>query len=110
MKKIGMENEETYQKTMEVVLSELGVKVNQIQEKAERLGGEVKTEFNKWKEELSLKQGLATERLDNLKYVTGDIWKSLTEGFENSIADLKESIEKALPKIETTFVINPAIT
>jgi hypothetical protein len=110
MKKIGSENEETYQKTMEAHLSELVGKVSQFQERAEKVGGDVKAEFNKWKEELSVKQGLAAERLDNLKYVTGDIWKNLREGFENSTADLKESIEKALPKIEEAFVINPAIT
>ncbi|MHB8483483.1 MAG: sll1863 family stress response protein [Nitrospiria bacterium] len=109
MKRIGVENEETYQKTMEADLEKLGARVNEIQEKAERLGGEAKAEFNKWKEELGLKQGLATERLDNLKYVTGDIWKNLREGFEKSAADLKESIERALPKIESTLVINPAI-
>ena len=108
MKRTGMLEEESYQKTMEAEKETLGTRVNSMQEEAERVGGEMNTEFSQWKEELRLKQALVSQRLENLKYVTGDIWKGLIEGFENAAADLKESIARVHPKI-SGIVIVPAI-
>lgn len=107
MKKIGMEKEESYQKTMEAEMQTLGAQVIGMQEEAERVGGEIKMEFNQCKEALRLKQTLASQRLENLKYVTGDIWKGFIEEFENAITDLKESITKVHPNMITEVVVGP---
>ena len=107
MKRNGSEKEETYQKVMEAEMETLGAQVNGMQQKAEKVGGSLKMEYNQCKETLQLKQILARQRLENLKYVTGDIWKGFKEGFENAVVDLKESITKVHPNMITD--ISPAI-
>jgi hypothetical protein len=97
MKRTGSVIEETYQNAMEGEMKTLGAQVEAMKEEAEKMGGELKTEFNQSKEALRSKQFMATQLLENLKYVTGDIWKGLKEGFEIAVADLKESITKVHP-------------
>jgi hypothetical protein len=109
MKRSGSEIEESYQKTKEAEVETLGARVAAMQEEAEKTGGEIKTEFKEWRESLQLKQILTSQLLENLKYVTGDIWKGLMEGFENAEADFKECIAKVHPNKVTEAVIIPLI-
>lgn len=107
MKRTGSEKEETYQKIMEAEVETLGAKVAAMHDEAEITGGKFKTEFNDWKEALHLKQVMTSQLLENLKYVTGDIWNGLMEGFEIAAADFKECILKVHPNQISELVIIP---
>ena len=109
MEKLLVENKEMYQKTMEVRLGKLGARIDQLLEEAEKFGGAAKAEFNELKDDLRLKQELTRQRFQNLIEATGNVWEDLREGFEQSSADLKETVDRAVQKIKKNFPSNPAI-
>ena len=103
------EDKETYEKTMEIRLGRLGARIDELQMKTGTMGENIKSEFNRWIEDLRMKQEMASQKFQNLKEAGSDIWEDLKTGLEKSAADLKEMIDKIGPKIRKNFPVSPAV-
>jgi hypothetical protein len=106
---IDMEKEATYQTTMETELGKFDSRVDSIRKENEHSDGSPNLEYNVWQDALQLKQVLVSQKLENLKYVTGDIWNGLIEGFEKAKTELSEIIENGFPGIIQGPIVSPVI-
>jgi hypothetical protein len=104
-----MEKEAAYQTTMETEMVTFDTRVHSLQKENEKSDGSPNLEFNVWRDALQLKQLLVNQRLENLKYVTGDIWNSFIEGFEKAKTELNELIDHGFPGMVQAPILSPAI-
>ena len=95
-----MEEEKTYLKKMAEYLEKLDAKVLELQAKAAKAGEEAKREIDKHVAELSAKQQVARQKLQELKEAGSGKWESLKGRAEKARDDLEETLGKIVAKFK----------
>lgn len=95
-----MESREAYEEKIRAKLGELDEKLNLLRLRADMAKTEVKLEYTKMIIDLRSKKEEAQKRLEKLKDAGGDAWKTMAEGMEKAVDDLKGSFDKAISKLK----------
>ena len=73
--------------------------LSRYQEKANKLSGDAKNQYQESITNLKERKDRLQEKLDNLRQSSDNAWKELKAGFEKSWSDLRESFSKARNKL-----------
>ncbi|TVP66735.1 MAG: hypothetical protein EA343_01075 [Nodularia sp. (in: Bacteria)] len=95
-----MEDKKAYQDSMEAKLSELGVKIDQLQVKAEKAGTDAKANLNQQINDLKTKRNATQQKLQELKSSGDEAWGSLQTGLKNAWDELSSAVEDATSKFK----------
>lgn len=95
-----MEEKKAYQKTMEEKLADLGAKIDKLQGKAEKAGGDAKAELNQQIKNLKEKRDVAKKKMAELNSSKGEAWKSLKSGMQSAWDELSSAVDKATSKLD----------
>ncbi|MEA5556499.1 sll1863 family stress response protein [Nodularia spumigena] len=95
-----MEDKKAYQDSMETKLSELGVKIDQLQVKAEKAGTDAKANFNQQIEDLKTKRHAMQQKLAEFKSSGDEAWASMQTGLKSAWDELSSAVEDAASKFK----------
>ena len=95
-----MEEKKAYQKTMEKKMAELGAKIDKLQGKAEKAGGDAKTELNQQIKALKEKRETAKKKMAELNSSKTEAWKTLKSGVQSAWDELGSAVDKATSKFD----------
>ncbi|WP_159790389.1 hypothetical protein [Sodalinema gerasimenkoae] len=95
-----MEDRTEYQGKMETQLQEWGAKIDELQARAEKTGGDVKDDLNQRIDGLKAKRDDMQKRLSDLKSASDGAWSSLKSGFQNAWDEFSSSVEEAKSKFD----------
>jgi len=94
-KAFTQEQMQAFGKQIETKLNEYGEKIDQLQAKAEKLGGDAKTKAEQQLTALRQKRDEASEKLKRLGSSSGDAWEQLKSGIDAAMEDLGNAYKKA---------------
>ena len=95
-----MEDKKAYQDSMETKLSELGVKIDQLQVKAEKACTDAKANFNQQIEDLKTKLHAMQQKLAEFKSSWDEAWASMQTGLKSAWDELSSAVEDAASKFK----------
>jgi len=95
-KAFTQEQMQAFGKQIETKLNEYGEKIDQLQAKAEKLGGDAKTKAEQQLTALRQKRDEASEKLKRLGSSSGDAWEQLKSGIDAAMEDLGNAYKKAV--------------
>jgi DNA-binding transcriptional regulator GbsR (MarR family) len=90
------EQMQAFGKQIETKLNEYGEKIDQLQAKAEKLGGDAKTKAEQQLTALRQKRDEASEKLKRLGSSSGDAWEQLKSGIDAAMEDLGNAYKKVV--------------
>lgn len=88
------EQMQAFRKQMEIKLNEYGEKIDQLEAKAEELGGDVKAKAEQQLTELRQKRDEVSEKLKELGSSSGNAWDQLKSGIDAAMKDLGSAYKK----------------
>jgi hypothetical protein len=88
-----------YLKRIEATLEDWGDEIAKLRVKAEKAEKEVKGIYKEQLEVLRSKQEVALERFRELREAGSNDWGKFKSGVEESVKDLKKSVENAVEKL-----------
>ncbi len=94
------EEKEVYEKQMEDKITEYDKKIDKLKSKAEKVGGEVKAEYDLNIEQLQHKKNVAIEKLHELKYASGKTWEDIKSGVEAVMADFETQYNRLVARFD----------
>ena len=89
------EQMQAFRKQMETKLNEYGEKIDQLQAKTEKLGGDAKTKAEQQLTALRQKRDEVSEKLKELGSSSGNAWEQLKSGIDAAMEDLGNAYKKA---------------
>lgn len=92
---IASETKDQAQKRLQKELKKLGVKVDELKEKAEHAGTEAKARMQAQIPDLTAKREALEKKLEDLKSRSGAAWDEMATGTEAALRELRKSYEKA---------------
>jgi uncharacterized coiled-coil DUF342 family protein len=95
-----MGRREEYIDKLAAQLKEWSVKIDELEEKADKAFAETKIELGKQIESLNQKRQAAVQKLQQLKESSAAAWESIAEGAEKAWNDLKEALHSASDKFK----------
>jgi DNA-binding transcriptional regulator GbsR (MarR family) len=95
-KAFTQEQMQAFGKQIETKLNEYGEKIDQLQAKAEKLGGDAKTKAEQQLTALRQKRDEASEKLKRLGSSSGDAWEQLKSGIDAAMEDLGNAYKKVV--------------
>lgn len=98
-KQYGLQQKETFEKTVQVELNELQSKIAELQKKAGAASAEVRKDMQKGIQELEKKKDEARKKLEEVNASTSSAWSTLKEGMTAAVEDLKKSYKEAVSKL-----------
>lgn len=90
------EQMQAFRKQMEIQLNEYGKKIDQLEAKAEELGGDVKAKAEQQLTDLRQKRDEVSEKLKELGSSSGNAWDQLKSGIDAAMGDLANAYNKAV--------------
>lgn len=95
-----MEEKKAYQKTMEKKLADLGSKIDKLQKKADKAGGDAKAELDQQIKALKEKREAAKKKMAELNSAKDEAWKTLKSGMQSAWDELSSAVDKATSKFD----------
>ncbi|MEA5579757.1 hypothetical protein VB620_00200 [Nodularia harveyana UHCC-0300] len=95
-----MEDKKAYQDSMEAKFRELGVKIDDLQVKAEKAGTDAKAGLNQQIEDLKTKRNAMQQKLKDLKSSSDEAWGSMQTGLKSAWDELSSAVEDAASKFK----------
>ena len=95
-KAFTQEQMQAFGKQIETKLNEYGEKIDQLQAKAEKLGGDAKTKAEQQLTALRQKRDEVSEKLKELGSSSGNAWEQLKSGIDAAMEDLGNAYKKAV--------------
>jgi predicted nuclease with TOPRIM domain len=89
------EQMQAFRKQMESKLNEYGDKIDQLQAKAEELGGDAKAKAEQELSALRKKRDEVSEKLNELGSSSGNAWDQIKSGIDAAMEDLGNAYKKA---------------
>ena len=90
------EQMQAFRKQMEIKLNEYGEKIDQLEAKAEKLGGDAKAKAEQQLTALRQKRDEVSEKLKELGSSSGNAWDQLKSGIDAAMEDLGNAYKKAV--------------
>lgn len=90
-----MSQRDDYVRELKARLGEWNAKLDELEARALRAGGEARIEYESQSRSLHRKRDAARERVEGLQEAADDAWQGLKEGVERARADLETGIERA---------------
>jgi alanyl-tRNA synthetase len=91
---------EHYQEQIESKLNEWGEEIEQLRQKADKLGGDAREKYKEQIEDLRARQETARKKLEDLKRTGGEAWEDFRSGAEAALDELKKGVEGAVAKLK----------
>jgi len=90
------EQMQAFREQTEARLAEYGKEIDQLQAKAEKLGGDAKAKAEQQLTALRQKQDAVAEKLKELGSAGGNAWEQIKSGIEAALEDLGNAYKKAV--------------
>ena len=95
-----MDKKEEYIQKLDAQLREWSTKIDELNAKAEKAKGDIKTEYTRQLEALKALQESAVKRLAEMTEASGQAWEELKVGAEKAWYELKSSLDNAIAKFK----------
>lgn len=95
-----MDKKEEYIQKLDAQLREWSTKIDELNAKAEKAKGDIKTEYTRQLEALKALQESAVKRLAEMSEASGQAWEQLRIGAEKAWHELKTSLDNAMAKFK----------
>jgi chromosome segregation ATPase len=96
-----MEEKKVYWEKVEAKLKEWGVKIDELEAKAERVKAEVKVEYQKRIKDLRDKKENIAKKLEELKKASDEAWQGVKTGVDKAMSELKNAYENIKSKFKS---------
>ena len=97
-KQYTLQQKEAFQKTIQVELNEMQVKIADLQKKTSAASAEARGEMKKAVQDLEKKKDVARKKLEEVNESTSSAWSTLKDGMTTAVTDLKKSYHEAVSK------------
>lgn len=95
-----MEDQKSYLKMMSEKILEWDKKIDELKKTGGEAASGMKEDYARIAEDLKVKKKIAEEKMQQVKTAGGEGWVEIKQGAEKALADLSDSIEKALSKFK----------
>ena len=98
-----MSERDAYREKMKAQIDEFDAEIDRLLAKARKAKADAKIDYEKQIDELRGKRKEIAQKMDALESASGDAWKDLKQGLENSWEILKKSLSQAKEKFERGY-------
>ena len=95
-----MDKKEEYIQKLDSQLREWSAKIDELNAKAGKAKGDIKTEYTKQLEALEALRESALKKLEEMTEASGQAWEELKGGAEKAWHELKSSLDNAMAKFK----------